>query len=277
MRSKRVGGELERAHLRALANEGRDECGLELGGRLLLVLPVVVRAAFAPEEPVRQAGDRERWKKRDGEEDGDRPREVVQRVLDLLLVALERSGFGSLRRDDAIEGFLVADLRARRGVEHRPREHGAQLDELVRGNALGAELDGVGRAADVSAHGHRVAPHSVVRAARRLREEEHGVELPELLLPLVAPDLQVEVHDVVVGDREPAEPVADREGADVGKRAVVPHDPYPVGKVRDAVRVGIAARAELGRGARVVPSPALLDEDLVEHLALAHWDVPKGA
>ena len=43
---------------------------------------------------------------------------------------------------------------------------------------------------------------------------------PSGCLPLVAPDLEVHVDDVVVGDREPAQAVADRERAHLAEKAL---------------------------------------------------------
>jgi hypothetical protein len=56
-----------------------------------------------------------------------------------------------------------------------------------------------------------MAPDAVGGARGRAREPELRGEEPERLLPLVAPDPEVDVDDVVVGDGEVSEPVGDRE------------------------------------------------------------------
>ena len=72
--------------------------------------------------------------------------------------------------------------------------------ERAQQRAIAVELD-------VAAHPDRMAPGALDATGRR----ELGGEPAEPLVPLVAPDLQIDVDDVVVGDRHPAQPVADRE------------------------------------------------------------------
>ena len=74
---------------------------------------------------------------------------------------------------------------------------------------------------DVAAHPDRVAPDAedgpgaaVIVAVSRSRRPFHSD----------APDLEVDVDDVVVGDRDAREPVADRERADLAGRLEVPDD-----------------------------------------------------
>jgi hypothetical protein len=102
-------------------------------------------------------------------------------------------------------------------------------------------------------------------------------ELAEPDLPLVAPDLQVDVDDVVVGDREPAEAVVDAEPPRLVRRLVVPDDPDPLVSARRPERAGTPGAAELGAGSARVLLVALGDEDLVDGLALAERDLAVGA
>ena len=102
-------------------------------------------------------------------------------------------------------------------------------------------------------------------------------QLPQPDLPLVAPDLEVDVDDVVVGDREPADAVADDERPRLGRGAVVPDDPHRVADRCDAERPGSARRAELRGGAGTVRLAALRHRDRVHRLALANGHVAVGA
>ena len=93
-----------------------------------------------------------------------------------------------------------------RSIAHagRGRERGAgdecpQLDELVCRDGDGAEGRPRSLELDVPAHPHGMAP----RAQDLPRCRLDGDEPVERLRPLVTPDLQVHVDDVVVRDREP--------------------------------------------------------------------------
>ena len=108
------------------------------------------------------------------------------------------------------------------------------------------------------------------------RHERSG-QLVEPDLPLVAPDPEVDVDDVVVGDREPAQAVVDAEPPRLVRRLVVPDDPDSVVRGRRTERTRAPRAAELGAGpARVLPV-AFGDEDLVDGLALAQRDLAVGA
>ena len=63
-------------------------------------------------------------------------------------------------------------------------------------------------------------------------------QAPKPFLPLFAPHLEVDVDDVVVSEREPAQPVADREGPQLVLRAEVPDDPSAALDVPDSVAAG---------------------------------------
>ena len=109
------------------------------------------------------------------------------------------------------------------------------------------------------------------------RREQLGRELRQSGLPLVAPDLQVDVDDVVVRGGDAAQAVADAEDALLGRRAVVPDDPHAVVPALDSVGAGRARTPELGAGARAVADVALRHRDLVDRLAVAERDVAVGA
>ena len=129
----------------------------------------------------------------------------LQRV-DAVAIGLVALGVGALLLDDPIERVPSLDAHARGRGERRPRNERAELDEL-----LGRDVDRAQRRArsdelDVAAHPHRLSPRAEDLPRRRLDAHEPG----ERLLPLIAPDLQVDVDDVVVRDRDPAERVRDR-------------------------------------------------------------------
>jgi hypothetical protein len=103
--------------------------------------------------------------------------------------------------------------------------------------------------------------HDSARTGHRRRQP------PEALLPLVAPDLQVHVDDVVVGDRETGEAVPDRERPRLTARLEAPDDADPSAEVLGAERSRWPTRLELGRRARPVPLPVLEDDDAGDLLA----------
>jgi hypothetical protein len=69
----------------------------------------------------------------------------------------------------------------------------------------------------------------------------------------------------------------DLEGAFLGEGLVVPDDPETTVGLGRAVAVGVAARAELRRGARRVDPTVLRDDDVLDLLAVAERDLPEGA
>ena len=122
-----------------------------------------------------------------------------------------------------------------------------------------------------------MAPDTPRRPARGPRQRELGGQLLERLVPLVAPDVQVDVDNVVVGDGEVAQAVADRERARLRERLVVPDDPVAAVDRGRAEGVRDAARAELRRGARCVTKPVLLDGDIADLLSVPERDVTVAA
>ena len=125
----------------------------------------------------------------------------------------------------------------------------------------------------VAAHPDRMAPGAddVARPAHRRRQPA------EALLPLVAPDLEVDVDDVVVGDRESRYPVVDDERPLLrAVRAEAPDDAHASAEVVDAERARRAAGLELGRGARLERPAVLRDADLVDALAVPQRDLAEA-
>ena len=107
--------------------------------------------------------------------------------------------------------------------------------------------------------------------------DHRGGQLVEADLPLVAPDLEVDVDDVVVGDGEAAQPVVDAEAPLLVRGAVVPDDPDSLVGARRAERPRRARALKLGATAGLVLLLALRHEDLIERLALAERDLAEGA
>jgi hypothetical protein len=107
-------------------------------------------------------------------------------------------------------------------------------------------------------------------------DEARG-ETAEPDLPLVSPDLQVDVDDVVIRGRQPAQPVADPEGALLGQGPVMPDDPKSLVGLRRTEGVRRSARAELGRRARGIGAIALEDGDLVDPLPVRQRDLAERA
>ena len=191
----------------------------------------------------------------------------LQRV-DAVAIGLVALGVRALLRDDPIERVSSLDAHARGRGERRARNERAELDEL-----LGRDVDRAQRRArsdelDVAAHPHGLPPGAEDLPRRRLDADE----AEERLLPLVAPDLQVDVDDVVVRDRHPAERVRDGERARLVAGVEVPDDPHRVAAPLDPERPGLA-----GLEARLVAArerdAALGDRRVHERLALAERDV----
>jgi hypothetical protein len=90
---------------------------------------------------------------------------------------------------------------------------------------------------------------------------------------VVAPNPQVHVDDVVVGDGEAAESIGDVEGSGLVGRGVVPDDANRVVDLRDAERAGGVVAPELRVSARLVAPAFLADRDVVDRLARAERDV----
>ncbi len=109
------------------------------------------------------------------------------------------------------------------------------------------------------------------------RSQNRSRQAAEAGLPFVAPDLQVDVHDVVVGDGQAAHPVVDPEAPLLRRGVVVPDDPDAALCSSDPVGAGRACRAELRRGSGAVDDVALRDRDLVDLLAVAERDLAEGA
>ena len=190
-------------------------------------------------------------------------RRLSFRLVDPLAVLLVLLGVGLLLRDDLVEpGPSSTRIAARRG-ERAPRIERPQLDELTRADIDRAQESARAGERHVAAYPDRLAP-----CAQDATGPGHGRrQATERLLPLVAPDLQVDVDDVVVADRQPAEAVADRERARLIASLEPPDDPHPSAEVGDAERARRPARLELGRRARAERAAVLEDDDVRDPLA----------
>ena len=170
----------------------------------------------------------------------------------------------------ALPGSTLAprvEVRAARGTSARSSTNWPAGTSTARRSARRAgELH-------VAAHRHRVPP----RAQHAPRTDERRCQPAEPRLPLVAPDLEVDVHHVVVGDREAAKPVLHAERALLEAGAEVPDDADAVVELLDPVGVRQPERAELGRRARPVRGVALAGHDVVDRLAVAKRDLAERA
>ena len=104
-------------------------------------------------------------------------------------------------------------------------------------------------------------------------EGDRRPQVADRLGPLGAPHLQIHVDDVVVGNREPAEPVRDREGAGLAGGLEVPDDADTMGAPVDRIGAGGVDAAQLGATALGVLLALLADDDVIDRLALADRDV----
>ena len=260
--------ELVRAGLATFSEQRGDESGLGVGGRLLLVLAVVAGAELAAEEPEHRQDDQERRDGREAEDDeagSDRMR--LQRV-DAVVVVLVALRVGELLLHDAVEGVAALDAHTGRRRERRPWDQRAQFDELMGGYVDCAERGPRADELDVATNPYGLAPGAQDLPWGRLDSDEPR----EALVPLVAPDLEVDVDHVVVGDGDPSQCVRDRERAGLVDRVEVPDDPHRVAPALDAERSGVP-RLE----ARLVALPerdsALRDGRVHERFAFPERDV----
>ncbi len=120
-------------------------------------------------------------------------------------------------------------------------------------------------------------PHQHVAGSVWPGQLHAGGEVAELLIPLVAPHLEVDVDHVVVGDRQTQNPVRDGEGAHLVDRPIVPHHPHQPTPPLGAEGARFAARTQLGWSPGTVERPGLRDLDIADLLAGAQRDVPIGA
>ena len=104
-----------------------------------------------------------------------------------------------------------------------------------------------------------------------------GDQPAESGLPFRAPDLQVHVDDVVVGDRDAPEPVVHDECAELVARLVVPDDSRLAGCDCRAERARGVGAAKHGAPAWPVAPAVLADAHLVDRLARPKRNVPVAA
>ena len=262
-------GELERPRLSALPEERGHERRLGRGRRLLLVLAVVAGAELATERPEDERRDEEGGDRAKREQDQSGTPWVLLRVLDALLVLLVLGRVRLLLGDDLPEPVAFDDAHACGRGECLAWVDGPELDELMGGDVECAQHGIAAVEGHITAHPHRVAPglEDVAGAAHRASEpaERHR--------PLIAPDLEIDVDDVVVADRETREAVAQREGARAAVRLEPPDDANLARRLLDAERARRAAGLEGGRGAWPERLPVLADRDGADVLALAERNV----
>ena len=260
--------ELVRAGLAALPEQRGDEGRLRIGGRLLLVLAVVAGAALAAEEPEHRRDHEERGDGREAEDDETGPDRMRLQRVDAIVIGLVALRVGELLLHDPVECVTALHAHSGRRRERRPRYERAQLDELVGRHVDRSQRGSRADELHVTAHPHGLAPRAEDLSRGRLDPDQPR----EACVPLVAPDLEVDVDHVVVGDRDPAQGVRDRERARLVDRVEVPDDPHRVAAALDAERSG-APRLE----ARLVALPErdapLRDGWVHERLAFPERDV----
>ena len=152
-------------------------------------------------------------------EEGGADRMRLQRV-DPVVIARVAVGVGQLLLHDAIERLPSLDAHPGGRGERGASDQRPQLDELVRRD--GDRTKGRARAdeLDIATNPHRLSPRAQDLPGRRLDPDEAS----ERLVPLVAPDLEIDVDDVVVRDGDAAQRVRDGEGPRLVARVEVPDD-----------------------------------------------------
>ena len=194
-------------------------------------------------------------------------------VIDALLILLERSGVGRLLGDDLRQAVALLDLHPGRRGERVPGDHRPELDELAGGNVQCPQQHLRAEELNVAPDVDGVAPRLEHRPGRDLGRSQPV----ERHLPLGAPDLEVDVDDVVVGHGNAPQPVVHGERAELVGGPVVPDDAERVAHLGRSVRVGGVDAAELGAPSRPVRPAALGHADAIDRLAVAERDVAKTA
>ena len=261
-------GELVRARLAALAQKRRDESGLRVGRRLLLVLAVVPGPPLASHEPEHGGDEEDRRDRREPEDDHAGSERVGLQRVDPVAIVLVALGVGELLLDDPVERVSALDTHPGGRRERRPRNQRAQLDELVRRDLDSAEGGTRADQLDIAANPYGLAPCAQDRPGRGLDPDEAR----ERLRPLVAPDLEVHVHDVVVRDGDSTKPVGDRERPRLVAGIEVPDDAHRVTAPLDAER-SAGSGFQVGLVAPLKGHAALCDGRIHERLAFAERDV----
>ena len=124
-------------------------------------------------------------------------------------------------------------------------------------------------ARDVAADVDRMAPDTHDSAGRG--ERRCQARQPDR--PLLAPNLKIDVNDIVVRHGEPGQPVPNVERPDLVERLEVPDDRHATRRLRDSERPWREIRQFLGGAVRRVLLVVLGDGDAVDRLAGAEWDV----
>ena len=267
-------GELVRTGLAAFAKERGHEPRRGVARRFLLVLTVVAGPALTAVEPEDDRDDDEGW----SEPEREHVQQVAERVpfelLDAVVVALEGGGVRVLLRNDPPESCAAGNAQAACRREGRPADERAELDPLLRGDVECPQRDHSARELDVTPDVDRVPPGPHDAAGRG----EGRRELAEALFPLVAPDVQVDVDDVVISNGESAQAVAQLERAGLVGCAVVPDDARVAVELRHSVGPGCVRTAELRAAARVVRAAAFEHGHVADGLARPQWDlaIPAG-
>ena len=237
----------------ALAQQRRDERRRELGRRFLLVLAVVVGLPLAPE--ISQTPSRQRA--RGPEASASRIRVVRPRWCSASWISRARARTlprsAAPRRRSAARPSPCStcapavEVSSERGKRTRSSTNWCAGRDRPQGRRASAGAPTTPRT-QAGAPQTRYAGPSVAGAAARARR----VSRSSADRPLVAPDLQVHVHHVVVGDGHPAERGSAPRTSAARRGPVVPDDPHALVGGRDAERSRRAEAAELRGRARPV-------------------------
>ena len=191
-------------------------------------------------------------------------------VVDPFSVLLEGGSIGGLRGDDLLETVTGCDTHTGGRAERGPRDHGAQLDELSCRDVQRAQEHLLAGELDVAANVDGVPPRAQDLSRGRLGRGEAA----ERLVPFGAPDLEIHVDDVVVGDRDAGQAVVDIEGPELVRCGVVPDDAHLSPDDRRAECSRRVGALELGAATGTVGATVLADAHVVDGLPTAQGDLP---
>ena len=207
--------------------------------------------------------------RREAEGDEAGTNRMCLQCVDAVAIGLVALRVRALLLDDAVEGvsrarraFRRSTLNALRGMRVRSSTNCFAGTLTARNVARVPTSSTSPRTHTGFPHARRIFPGAVSIPTRRARGS----------LPLIAPDLQVDVDDVVVGDRDTAKRVRDRERACLVAGVEVPDDARGVAALLDAERPRLP-RLEARLGSLPEGHAALRDRREHERLAVTQRDV----
>ncbi len=162
----------------------------------------------------------------------------------------------------------------RAGEQVRWEQH-PDLDELIRGHARGDQIGGdpVGTQCRLPVDAIGVPEHPDIALGRPGGEDDPGRDLIGTHRPLIAPDLELEIGDVVVDPDDSSQPIHELERARLVAGVVVPDHPGQTGLDVETVGAGGRGASQPGASTGLVSGRLVADRHELEALPATERDV----